>query len=543
MDPVAYRPHYCVWELTLACNLRCAHCGSHAGRPRSEELSTAQCVDVVEQLADLDCRLITLSGGEPTLRADWEAIAAAAVRRGVTVNMVSNGTTITPELARRMAGSGLVNVGVSLDGPERTHDAIRGPGTFQRAARGLQNLHEAGVPTAVLTHLDRSTAGLLEETHQVAVELGASAWRVQLGKPMGRLCENRERLLEPEDLLTVLPRIARIKEGSSIQVDVGDSVGYYGPFERTLRRTAWGRMRDTWSGCQAGRFAIGIESDGGVKGCLSLQAKLDSSRRAGLVPANDPFREGDLREKRLAEIWFSDGAFAFNREQRVEDLTGACRTCRNAPVCRGGAKCVAAAFTGGVSEDPYCYYRVARAASPAVRLAKEVRRASAAAALGLGVSAGLGGCFTAVGPGEEETPGVAQKDAAGAKPPVVVAPDAATAPAVDAGYDPCLPSCPTCDYGVMPPECYAKPDAAQPVDPCQVCPDCDYGVLPPECYAKPDAGMPAPDAAEPCVCLDYGVLPEPGSCCDPTPRPDAGDPCANVCCECDYGVVPPGCCK
>ncbi|HEY3451023.1 MAG TPA: radical SAM protein [Myxococcales bacterium] len=506
MDPVAiaYRPHYCVWELTLACNLRCAHCGSHAGRPRTEELDTAQCIDVVEQLADLDCRLITLSGGEPTLRDDWEAIAAAAVRRGVTVNMVTNGTTITPELARRIAGSGLVNVGVSLDGPEHNHDSIRGPGTFARAARGLRLLRETGVPTAVLTHLDRSTAGLLEETHQVAVELGAAAWRVQLGKPMGRLCENRERLLEPEDLLTVLPRLARIKESSSIWVDVGDSVGYYGPFERTLRRTAWGKMRDTWSGCQAGRFAIGIESDGGVKGCLSLQAKLDSADGC------DPFREGDLREKRLAEIWFADGAFAFNREQRVEDLTGACRRCSHAAVCRGGAKCVAAAFTGAVSEDPYCYHRVARAASPTVRLAKEVRRGAAAAALGLGVSACLGSCFSPVGPGEEETPGMARQDAA-TEPPVVAP------PGEDAGYDPCVPSCPTCDYGVLPPECFAKPDAGA---------------------AGPDAAMP-----DPCVCLDYGVMPDPAGCCAAPTPPDAGDPCENVCCECDYGVVPPGCCK
>jgi hypothetical protein len=48
----------------------------------------------------------------------------------------------------------------------------------------------------------------------------------------------------------------------------------------------------------------------------------------------------------------------------------------------------------------------------------------------------------------------------------------------------------------------AGPDAAG-VDLVSPCPDCDYGVLPPECYAGPDASTSAPDAAEPCVCLDY----------------------------------------
>ena len=63
-----FRPRNCVWELTLACNLRCVHCGSRAGHVRPRELSTAECLDVVHQLAGLGTELVTLSGGEPTLR-------------------------------------------------------------------------------------------------------------------------------------------------------------------------------------------------------------------------------------------------------------------------------------------------------------------------------------------------------------------------------------------------------------------------------------------------------------------------------------------
>ena len=63
MNPIPFRPLYCVWELTLACNLRCGHCGSSAGRARADELTTAEALDAVRQLAELDCRLITLSGG------------------------------------------------------------------------------------------------------------------------------------------------------------------------------------------------------------------------------------------------------------------------------------------------------------------------------------------------------------------------------------------------------------------------------------------------------------------------------------------------
>lgn len=496
---LAFSPRYCVWELTLACNLRCDHCGSRAGRPRADELTTAECLAVVEDLAALGCRLITLSGGEPTLRSDWETIARAAQERGIIVNMVTNGTTMTEALARRIAASGLANVAVSLDGPEALHDSVRGPGTFRRSTRGLDRLADAGVPTAVITHLDQRSAACLEEIHDVAVAHRARLFRLQLGKPMGNLCEHRDRLLEPRDLLAVVPRIANLKRRSPIWVDVGDSLGYYGPDEATLRRKGWSGMQSSWTGCQAGRYAIGIESDGGVKGCLSLQATL--AGRDG-----DPFREGSVRERRLLEIWRDPEVFAWNRQPRPEALTGFCRRCRHAAVCRGGAKCVSAAFTGAISEDPYCYHRVRTLEERRAGVGGFVRRQAAAAMLGLGLGAGLSGCPSR--DGDVDPP-----DAA------AVAPDA----------DPCVDPCPNCDYGVWPPVCgpdagAVTPDAAPPpspdaaVDPCaEVCCECEYGIPPP-----PECCPPPP----------------------PPPGPDAGDPCADVCCDCDYGVPPPPeCCQ
>src|SRR4051794_27878850 len=48
-----YRPIYAVWEITLACDLACRHCGSRAGKERPDELTTAEALDLVEQIADL----------------------------------------------------------------------------------------------------------------------------------------------------------------------------------------------------------------------------------------------------------------------------------------------------------------------------------------------------------------------------------------------------------------------------------------------------------------------------------------------------------
>ncbi|MBL8721698.1 MAG: hypothetical protein JNL79_37270, partial [Myxococcales bacterium] len=66
-----YRPVYAVWEVTLACDLSCRHCGSRAGHARPDELTTAECLDVIDQLADLGTMEIVFIGGEVYLREDW----------------------------------------------------------------------------------------------------------------------------------------------------------------------------------------------------------------------------------------------------------------------------------------------------------------------------------------------------------------------------------------------------------------------------------------------------------------------------------------
>ena len=386
-DP--YRPRTCDWELTAACNLKCGHCGSGAGRPRPKELSTAECLDVVDQLADLECRRITLSGGEPTLRAFWDVIARRAARKGIVVNMVTNGTTMTADLAARIADTGLANVAVLLDGTPHVHEAARGAGTFHKVARAMRFLKHAGVSTSMITRLNRDTFAELEDIHDIALELGASAWRVQLAGPSGDLSARDPGLLRPEDLLDLMPRMAWLKKTSPIWVDVGDSIGYYGPYENQLRERPSGGIRPMWNGCQAGLYTVGIQSDGGVKGCLSLQSHLKGPG------AEDPFREGDLRTRRLVDIWFDPRAFAYNRHTTEEDLTGECGRCGFARHCRGGAKCVAAAFTGRLDQNPYCYHRVQMLQSRRRRAVSSLRKGTAAAMLsvGLGLSTVFfGGC-------------------------------------------------------------------------------------------------------------------------------------------------------
>jgi MoaA/NifB/PqqE/SkfB family radical SAM enzyme len=101
-------PVHVVWEITLACNLKCGHCGSRAGKRRADELSTAECLDVVRQLAAAGTREITLIGGEAYLRRDWLEIAAEIARLGIHCGVQTGARGLTKEriAAAHAAGCG-----------------------------------------------------------------------------------------------------------------------------------------------------------------------------------------------------------------------------------------------------------------------------------------------------------------------------------------------------------------------------------------------------------------------------------------------------
>lgn len=373
-----YVPVRGVFEATLGCNLRCRHCGSRAGRARPDELTAAECADMFEQLAELGMRWLTISGGEPTTRKDWPELVEAAARTEMRVGMITNGILFDDDAARLARDRGLNAVGFSIDGDERTHDLVRGRvGHFQRLRRAIDSATGAGLPFAVVSHLNRRNIGQLQQMHDLVAGLGAYAWQVQLGTDMGNMSDHPDLLASPRDLVRVERELAAIIKRSPIRVHVSDSIGYFGPHEKLLREAIG---QDCFKGCPAGIRVIGIESNGNVKGCLSIMAGYNEQGAA--------FVEGNLREERLADIWYRPGAFAYNREFDIADLGGFCGACRHAAVCRGGCMAKKTASGDGV-ENPMCVYRELGSEE---RVATRIGQAAAAVVLATALGASAQAC-------------------------------------------------------------------------------------------------------------------------------------------------------
>src|ERR1700761_5998239 len=133
------------WELTYACNLSCVHCLSSSGVRDPRELSTAECMAVIDTLQRMQVFYVNIGGGEPTVRRDFWELVDYATAHQVGVKFSTNGVKITPEVATRLAASDYVDVQISLDGATaEVNDAVRGPGSYATAVRALENLAEAG---------------------------------------------------------------------------------------------------------------------------------------------------------------------------------------------------------------------------------------------------------------------------------------------------------------------------------------------------------------------------------------------------------------
>ena len=95
-DSIQPRLQLVAWEITRSCNLFCAHCrASAAYGPYQNELTTAECLRIIDEILEVGRPVLILTGGEPLLRPDVFTVAKYASSKGLRVVMGSNGTLIS----------------------------------------------------------------------------------------------------------------------------------------------------------------------------------------------------------------------------------------------------------------------------------------------------------------------------------------------------------------------------------------------------------------------------------------------------------------
>ena len=327
-------------ELTLACPCRCETCGSNAGKPRENELDTTEWLGVVNALADLGCKRLSLLGGEPLLRPDWAEIGKAATDRDMWVDMITSGMGLDEKCVEKVRDAGFVSITVSVDGTQQVHDTQRKVnGSYGQAMEAIRLLDRAGVRVGVTTQVNADTLPELEALAPELESAGAMGWQLQLTLPAGRAEGRHDLVLAPERMADLYATVGRLVKRRGLRPFITDNIGYLTSDDPVLRTPPSAPPR-CWLGCFAGLRAIGITSSGDVKGCLALP---------------DSCIEGNVREEPLERVWNDSNRFSYNRAFKLSNLGGPCAGCVYGDVCRGGCTAMAMAVHGKPSVSTHCF--------------------------------------------------------------------------------------------------------------------------------------------------------------------------------------------
>jgi MoaA/NifB/PqqE/SkfB family radical SAM enzyme len=310
-----YRPLDVKIKVVWTCNLRCGMC-PHWREPGDRPLEAAAFLALVDDLAALGTRRIHLSGGEPTLRPDLEAIVARAAGHGLRVAMTTNATRLDAARAGALVAAGLRQANVSFDGPDAAvHDAIRGvPGAFERARAGFAHLR-AALPAGRLrvnTVVSQANWEAMPAMAAFVRAIGADRWNLM---PMDEAFPELRRLGGPE----IAAWNARI--GPAVWAAVRGT----GLFASEAEAYPFGRRGAAVALAAEGGYARGFYAR---RGCLApfTHAFVDHVGRVSVccMLPNAPVL-GDLRSSSFKEIW--EGA-AYAAVRRLDQApAAACATC------------------------------------------------------------------------------------------------------------------------------------------------------------------------------------------------------------------------
>jgi radical SAM protein with 4Fe4S-binding SPASM domain len=285
------------WELTYRCNEKCTHCYLDVLAPYANapgELTTEECLHVIDQLAAMGVLNLTLSGGEILVRRDLFEIAEYARSKQFLLRLFTNGILIKPSVADRIAALHPYAVELSLYSTRpQVHDGITQiRRSWELTTRALRLLHERGVRTVMKTPLMKENVREIDSLKSLAQELGAQfRYDVTITpKDTGGSSPLKHRM-SYEDLVWLFKK----------EVDPQQWIGR--------------KVTDETRTCGIATNALAIDPYGNVFPCLETR-----------------FNAGNVREHSVREIWETSPVWRQLGTLTVSELP-VCRSCELRTLC------------------------------------------------------------------------------------------------------------------------------------------------------------------------------------------------------------------
>lgn len=305
------------WHLSERCNLKCLHCYQENHKP--VELKYEELVNIYNQYKELLKKLkmkghINITGGEPLCNPHFFKILELIQKdsNDISFSILTNGTLITEEIAKKIKSYNPYYVQVSLEGGKKTNDYIRGKNTYEKIAKGIINLKKQDIFTSIsftATKLNyKEFPKVVKYARKYNVNNVWSDRYIPLGDKKDReLALNFE---ETREYLNILnnERNKLIDKKNNIT-----TISMY-------RALQFQMTNDFAYGCTAGDTLLTVMENGDLVPCRRM-----------------PIVVGNLLKDNMYKLYKNSKVLKNLRNNKVPDE---CSNCEHSEMCRGGLKCL-----------------------------------------------------------------------------------------------------------------------------------------------------------------------------------------------------------
>lgn len=299
-----YQKNHRLWnacfELTYLCNERCRHC--YLDDPKANAETGILRFDiwgkVIDEIAEMGCMNVLVTGGEPTLHPDFIEICRYIVNKGMLLDIFTNALDISDELFDDIVALLPNTVSFSLyGGTPEFHDWItQVPGSFERSLKTILMFKCAGVDVYIKSVLFKGHADEYAKLHKLGKRIGIS---VHCGQTVysGRSGNNCKELDPDEETLC-----------KYLEINAEDEPLWNQDIVQTKDMDI--------PVCGAGLSTLVIRPNGTISPCIPY-----------------PKTIGNIRHSRISDLWLNSPELLFLRSLKGRDISPDCATCEDSGFC------------------------------------------------------------------------------------------------------------------------------------------------------------------------------------------------------------------
>jgi radical SAM protein with 4Fe4S-binding SPASM domain len=332
-------------EITRRCNLKCKICYNNSGFAINNELNTKEIMKVLNDLKKMGTFETRFTGGEPTQRKDFFKIVNYAKKLGFFVSIGTNGIW-DKDLLKKISNSKIDMIIISIEGPEKINDRIRGKGSFKKAVRTISYLSKnTNKLLRINTTIAKYNISCIGYIAKLADKNGIPVINTMPIRLNGRSINMKNQILTQIDYLNFIKNIEKLRKKHKVKIQSYFDV--LGKKSRWLENQTSLINKKT---CAAGVEACVISPQGDVYGCAASNPNQLSKT------VRQMFIAGNVKKKSIKNIWFDSKRWKIYRDLKL-NKNARCLKCKfYAKKCFGNCFISSFFHSGKLnSKDPYCF--------------------------------------------------------------------------------------------------------------------------------------------------------------------------------------------